>query len=174
MTTRERRERRRDKRRDWAEGRSAKADAAQRSSAAAVEGRPFGEPIHVGHHSERRVRNAIKRSQDQMGKAIEHRDMATRHTQAADTIDSQLERSVFNDDVDAVEKLRERIALREAERDQMKARNAEFCKLHKAKLKELTPYQRDQALPHQGFELTNLGSSIRRDKKRLASLEAGS
>lgn len=171
MTYRERRERRAKRRREWAEGREAKADAAHQASHDAVAGIPFGQPILVGHHSEGGHRRAIERSQSQASKAIEHGDMARRHTEAADTIERQLGASVYDDDPDAIERLRERIEKREAQREQMKKRNALYRAEHRAELKAMTPYQREQAVPHPAWELSNLSGCIGRDKARLARLE---
>jgi len=106
-----------------------------------------------------------------MSKAIEHSKMAAHHNRAADTIDRQLDISIYDDDPDATERLRERIERHEVTRQKMKERNAAYRKAHREELKELTAYGRDQAVPHPGFELTNLGGRIGRDKKRLARLE---
>ncbi len=173
MTTREKRERRTARRREWAEGREAKADAAHQAAHDATAGIPFGQPILVGHHSEGKHRRAVERSQRQASQAVEHSNMAQRHQQAADTIEAQLDASIYDDDADAIERLRERIEQREAKREEMKAANAAYRKQHRAELKAMTPYQRDQAVPHPGWELSNLGGCISRDKKRLARLERG-
>ncbi|HEY8083317.1 MAG TPA: DUF3560 domain-containing protein [Solirubrobacterales bacterium] len=170
-TYRERRERRAERRRDWAEGRAAKADAASQASHDATAGIPFGQPILVGHHSERRHRQAVERGQRQASKSTEHRDMAERHSQAARTIEAQLDRSIYDDDPDAIEQLRERIEKREEKRDEMKARNADYRKAHRAELRALTAYGREQAVPHPRWELANLGGCISRDRQRLARLE---
>lgn len=87
-------------------------------------------------------------------------------------IERQAEHAIYSDDHDACDRLRERIATLEAQREQMKAKNAAFRVSHKTELKALTSaYQRDLAMPHQGFELTNLSGNINRQKKRLAELE---
>ena len=51
-----------DRWRGWAEGHRANSDAAFEASHNAVEGIPFGQPILVGHYSERKHRAAIERS----------------------------------------------------------------------------------------------------------------
>lgn len=109
MTYRERRERRAERRREWADGREAKAEAARQASHDATAGIPLGQPILVGRHSEHRHRNAIERSQRQASRSVEHFDMAKRHIEAADTIEAQLERSIYDDDPNAIEQLRARI-----------------------------------------------------------------
>lgn len=172
LTYRERRERRAKRRRTWGDGREAKADAAHQASHDATAGIPLGQPILVGHHSEGKHRRAIERSQRQATKAIEHSDMARRHRQAADTIEAQLDASIYDDDPDAIERLRERIEQREAKRDRMKKENADYRKQHRTELKGMTPYERNRAVPHPSYKLTNLGGCINRDRKRLQRLEA--
>lgn len=184
MTYRERRERRAEQRREWADGREAKANVAHQASHNATAGIPFGQPILVGHHSERRHRNAIERSQRQASKAIEHSDMARRHRQAADTIEAQLDRSIYDDDRDAIEQLRARIEAREAKRERIKQYNRnrrkgshELAPLNEQEQKELettarvSPYQLSKKGEAPRYWLTNLGGNINRDKKRLAQLE---
>jgi hypothetical protein len=171
MTTREKRERRAERRRDWAEGREAKAEDAGKASHDATAGIPFGQPILVGHHSERKHRQAIERSQRQASKSIEHSDMARRHRQAAETIEAQLDASIYDDDPDAIERLSERIEQREAKRKEMEAANSAYRKQHRDELKGMTAYERDRAVPYPGYALSNLGGCIRRDKERLARLE---
>jgi Domain of unknown function (DUF3560) len=172
LTYRERRERRAERRRTWADGREAKADAAYQASHDATAGIPLGQPILVGHHSEGKHRRAIERSQRRATQAIEHSDTARRHRQAADTIDAQLDASIYDDDPDAIDRLRERIEQREAKRDRMKKANAGYRKQHRAELKAMTLYERNRAVPHPSYELTNLGGCINRDRKRLERLEA--
>jgi hypothetical protein len=54
---------------------AAKAEAESDKAHGAVAGIPFGQPILVGHHSERRHRAALKRSDAAMGRAVQaHRD----------------------------------------------------------------------------------------------------
>src|SRR4051794_4138295 len=62
VTRRERLERRAERLRGWADGRDAKADAAYEASRAATEHIPFGQPILIGHHSERGHRADLDRS----------------------------------------------------------------------------------------------------------------
>ena len=105
-------------------------------------------------------------------RAVEHTIKAQDFRRRAAGIEAAADRAIYSDDVDAVERLRARIAELEAQRAEMKRVNAEFRKAHKAELAALTPFQRDRALPHRGFELTNLGGNISRNRKRLAELEA--
>ena len=171
MTTRERREARAERLREWADKREEKSDAAHQASHDAVAGIPFGQPILVGHHSERRHRKAIERAQNQATAGLEHSRKADEMRSRAENIEAAAERAIYSDDTDAVERLRERVAALEAEREHVKATNAAYRKAHKDELKALTPYGRDRALPFPSYVLTNLGGNISRQRKRLAQLE---
>lgn len=167
MTYRERQERKAERLRGWAEGREAKADAA-RAGVDQIAGMiPFGQPILVGHHSERRHRRDIDRIDRGMRATVEHGAKAQEMAQRADNIEAAAAQAIYSDDPDATERLAEKIAKLEARRDRMKAANAEFRKAHREELKGRTAYERSCAMPHASYELTNLGANIRRLKGRL-------
>jgi hypothetical protein len=163
MTYRERRERRAERLRGWAEKR-------QTSAAAVFEaGRPFTsdnafntQPGHIP------FRARLIAREDRAHESV--RKAERMHSRAAG-IESQLAGAIYSDDPHAIPALRDRIAKLEAQREQIKARNAAYRKEHKAELAKLTAYGRDRALPHPSYELTNLGGNISRQKKRLAELE---
>jgi hypothetical protein len=183
-TYREKRERRAERRRLWAEGRNEKAEQARKESYEATAGIPFGQPILVGHYSEKRHRAAVDRGHRKAGKAVEHSQMAAHHTQAAATIEGQLERSIYDDDPDAVDQLRARIEEREAKRERIKQYNRNRRKGSKS-LEPLSEEEQRELATTAGvasfqigpkgeaprYWLTNLGGNINRDKKRLARLE---
>lgn len=127
MTRRERLEAKLEKRRQWAQARSAKADETL-TRAMNVPLPPFGEPIKVGHHSEGRHRAAIARADSLMRSSSEHRDMARHHETKADGLEQQLDNSIFTDDEDAADKLGERIAALKDERERVKRFNASVRK----------------------------------------------
>lgn len=129
MTYRERRERRAARREEWAEKRDAKSKAAFKSADRIAEGIPPGQPILVGHHSEGRHRRDLDRIDRGMRKGFEHRNMAEHHRQRAAGIRDQLDASIYSDDHDAIERLRERIAEREATRDRRKVINRTAAKI---------------------------------------------
>lgn len=118
MTRRERLEMKLEKRLLWAESRETKAAAAWEKGdlSEAKSGIPFGQPILVGHHSEGRHRRTVERAHAATAAAIEHKHMAEHHAAKASGIESQLDRSIFSDDENALEALQERIAGLEAER----------------------------------------------------------
>jgi len=194
MTRRERKERRAESRREWAEGREQKAAALERQNEPFRGDYAFN--TQPGHIPERARAN--RRSE----RAFEHQKMAAHHRERAAGIEDQLDRTVFSDDEDAVERLEARIAEREAEREKRKAANAAWRKAGKPGLngtdEDRAGWEKVAAaigaawaanarrgLMHQGrsdsgtwvpyswakpFDLTNLGASIRRDQKRLEEL----
>lgn len=186
MTRRERLEAKLEKRETWAAGRDAKAEAASNKAHAIVSMIPLGQPILVGHHSERRHRRDLDRIASAMDAAVESTQMAAHHRSKAAGLAVQLETSIFSDDPDAVEAIEARIAELEAERAAMKASNAAFRKGDEvwAKLLGITLEQaaarRARIMegyswcrqPHPGYELTNLGGNLNRMKKRLVTVKA--
>jgi len=170
MTYRDRREARAERLRGWADKRDDKAEAAR--AAADANTLPFGQPILVGHHSEAAHRRVLKRQHAAMDRLVEHSGKAASMRAKADNIEAAAAHAIYSDDEDAIERLRERVAELEAQRETMKATNAAFRKAHRAELKTMSAFARDQALPHPGYELSNLGANINRNRKRLAALEA--
>ena len=164
MTTyRERREAKAERLQEWATKRATDA----RRTLEADRQRYGGDVAfntQPGHIPERaRVIARTDRAYESLNKAA---NMSARASGIAD----QLDRAIYSDDANAIEALEARIATLEAERDAMKEANAAFRKAHGAALRALTPYQRDLAMPHQSFTLTNLSANIRRNKERLEHL----
>ena len=109
MTTREKLERKMEKREEWAAAREKKASEAFRKVESIASHIPMGQPILVGHHSEKRHRAEISRMHNGMDQAVESSNMAKHHNAKADGIQKMLDNSIFADDKDAVERLQERI-----------------------------------------------------------------
>lgn len=182
-------ERMAERRLDWAEGREKKAVASNKASSDLLSGIPFGQPILIGHHSEKRHRRTLERSQNHMSKSIEHSDMADHHRSKAAGIQSQLDNSIFSDDADAIEQLKARIEGREKERAMNNAVNKIIRKKPKnektpEKIEALAALGIKEAIAVKLFEPDfcgrigipsyvnqNLSGNINRDKKRLAELE---
>jgi hypothetical protein len=122
-TYREREETRADRLDEWADGREAKAEQSSDTARAMFGAIPFGQPIHVGHHSERTDRNYRARAGAHMDRAIDHARTADAHRSKAANIRAAAERAIYDDDPDAVERLTEKLAGLEAEREQIKAYN---------------------------------------------------
>ncbi|KKN73239.1 hypothetical protein LCGC14_0402240 [marine sediment metagenome] len=83
-----------------------------------VSGIPFGQPIRVGHHSEGRHRNAIKRANNAMRRGIEAQSKAGHYAAKAANVGKG---GISSDDPEAVVKLREKLAKLEARQERMKA-----------------------------------------------------
>lgn len=105
MTRRERMQRRLEKREAWAGSAQARSAAAFDSAGQMASGIPFGQPILVGHHSERRDRNYRARIHSQMDRGVAEHRKAEHHGAKAVEVSRQLERSIFSDDDNAIEAL---------------------------------------------------------------------
>lgn len=187
-TTRERKERKAERLGDWAESRDAKSDAAHDASHAATAGIPFGQPVLVGHHSQRRHERAIERGRNAATAALEHSRTAEAHRDKARNIDLQLANSIYSDDADAVERLTEKIAGLEAERERIKSYNASCRKAAKIggvgdlslldatqqrdiqTIARVCSYQLGKGGAFPAYALGNLGGNISRLRQRLESL----
>lgn len=118
MTTRrERLERKAELRREWAAKRAASASQRFDAARSVTAGIPMGQPILVGHHSERAHRNVLARSDSHMRAAVESSDMAEHHASKAAGIERQLANTIFSDDDNAIEELEAKIADLEAKRE---------------------------------------------------------
>lgn len=157
MTRRERLEAKLAKRREWAASREAKRDAAFQRAHDLVKDIPMGQPILVGHHSERHHRRTIERSEAAGFAGIEHSKMAERHRQKAGGLDMQLD-AIFSDDADALERLSEKVEELEAKRAQRVAEN-------KAARKEGRP------APWPSYSLSNLSGNLRRYRLRIEDVK---
>lgn len=184
MTRRERLEQKAERRREWADGRRAKA-ARDFSRGDAYRG-DVAFNTQPGHIPERaRVIAAAERG-------ARHLDMASHHESKAAGLESQLERSIFSDDADAIERLRERIAEHEAAREHHTAVNRAFRKapgadsaaklVHLLNAGTITPAEardiaRDmgacpwQRQPFAPYVNANLGNRIKADRDRIAAIE---
>lgn len=174
MTTyRERREAKAERLREWAGKREAQSDAMHDAARAHTAGIEFGQPILVGHHSERRHRNAIEKGWDAMGRAVENDRKAGRMAGRADEIDRQAANAIYSDDPDAIERLTAKLDGMEAERDRIKAKRAAVRKEHGAALRGLSAWEREEVMRAAGapqYAITNLGGNISRTRDRIARL----
>lgn len=178
MTRRERLEARAAKREQWAQGRTTKAAAAWNAGDLREErsGIPLGQPVISGHHSERRHRRAIDKAHAAMDRAVGHEKMASHHAQAASSIRTALDRSIFSDDPDAVEALEAKLAGLEAQRAEIKAVNALLRKNKDDEAAKVRARAVSRFVEPNGtvpaYKARNLGGEITRCRKRIAEVKA--
>ena len=190
MTYRERREARAERLRGWADKRTAKAAARFAGVDAIADGIPFGQPILVGHHSERRARRDQDRIHSGMRAAIDDTRTAEAMRSRADNIEAAAAHAIYTDDPDAIERLRERIGELEAQRARIGAYNAACRKagrataeavalLDEAQRRDLdsiarfASYQLRDCGAFPAYATSNLSGNIARQRERLARLERG-
>lgn len=180
MTYRERRERKAERLREWAEKRQEEASATLQRDRETYGGDvAFNtQPGHIPLRA-----RVIARTDRAFASLSKAQSMESR----AANIESQLDGAIYSDDPDAIEALKARIATLEAERDRIKAYNASCRKgapdvllLDEAQRRELksvlnyAPYQIGKGGQFPSYHLQNLGGNITRNRQRLASLKAQS
>ena len=179
----ERREARIDRLRDRADKHKAEGESKMESGRKMLHAIPFGQPILVGHHSEKADRNYRNRAGNRMDRGMEQIQYAGELAQRAGAAESNT--AISSDNPDALELLREKLAGMEAERAAYKATN----KI--AKKKGATPATIAAGLnisegaaakllePNwagkvgiESYVFSNLSGNMRRVKQRITSLEA--
>jgi hypothetical protein len=184
MTRRERLENKIQRRLDWAESATRRADAASNRSHDLVKNIPMGQPILVGHHSEKGHRRVLNQSWDALGRSVMETRKAEAHESKAANLEAALKRTIFSDDDNSIEALEARIEKNELKREEMKKVNALYKKADVAGLANLgVNYAELQAklaalggyfgkAPNMPFELSNLGQRIAADRKRIEAVKA--
>lgn len=114
----------------------------------------LGEPIKVGHHSEKRHRKAIENADKYMGKTCEAASKAEEYDNRAESLGEIADNNINSDSPDSLDALRDKLAAQEAKRDKIKAHN-------KANKENKYP----------AYVLSNLGANIRETKRRLQLAE---
>lgn len=99
-----------ERREDWAARAAARSNARFAAASAIADHIPMGQPILVGHHSERHARRDAERIGSNMSRGCEEAQLSEHHAARADGIQRQLDRSIFSDDADAIERLEEKAA----------------------------------------------------------------
>lgn len=178
----EKRQRKADRYRELSEKAEREARSASQQAAKMASVIPFGQPILVGHHSEKRDRNYRNRIQKKFEKSFELQDKAEYYAARARAVESNT--AIFSDDPDKCEKLAEKIKRLEAQQDLMRAFNKAMRANDHEKMLDLgfteaqiSKLLQPDFLKRTGFpdySLTNNASNIRRLKKRLAAEEAHS
>lgn len=107
-----------------------------------IQGRiPLGQPIMVGHHSERGHRADIKRMDSHLGKMSEHFDKAEYYERKAEKMENN--KSIFIEDPEALEKLSDRLTALKNLRDAYKTFNKTWRKEGLEKAIEQWPGDKD-------------------------------
>lgn len=178
-------ERRRERLEDRAD--NARTESNRRLDAANViaDGIPMGQPILVGHHSEKHHRRDIARIDNNMRKGIAAAEEADELARRAASVGTG---GVSSDDPEAVRKLKEQLSRLVQVQGRMKAankavrikdeakRNAAFAALgftEKMVAQLLTPDFCGR-IGFPSYEITNNGANIRRIEKRIEELSAKS
>lgn len=137
-----------------AQSNGVKADLLYESAKKSLEIIPFGQPILVGHHSERSDRNYRNRAHNKMSKSFELQEKSEYYAEKAQSVGTN---GISSDDPEAITKLKEKLVALENTREQYKQHNKE----QKNKGGEAMP----------SFYLSNLGANIRSVKQRIELLE---
>lgn len=157
---------------------------------------PFGQPILVGHHSEKRDRNYRGKINRTFEKAFEAHDTAKHYQGKASSVGKA---GISSDDPDAVVKLRAKIEGAEASQATMKAVNAAWRKAKRPAADDADGWQKIAAAigdaltadevnnvrlnmardplnrsPFPDYALSNNSANIGRMKRRLTDLETRS
>ena len=140
---------------------------------------PLGQPILVGHHSEKRHRKDLTRIDEHFAKAKEHHDKAEYFRRRAAAAESNV--VIFSDDPDATEKLVDKIERLKKRQGVMKRANQLIRKADREGLADLgfseetitklfsQDYAGRTGFPN--YALTNNSANIRRLEKRLAAIQ---
>lgn len=144
---------------------------------------PFGQPILVGHHSEKRDRNFRSKIHSIMGKSVQEMKKAEYYQNKADSVGKG---GISSDDPSAVNKLKSKLEKLQQTQELMKKANKLIKKFpdHNARIEGLIElgFSKEKTLdilnPKYGsigfasYSLQNNNAEINRLKKRVAELQA--
>ena len=105
-----------------------------------------GQPIIIGHHSEKKARRLHERAWQDIGKSIKEDKKSEYYRNKAESVENS--KVIYNDDPKAIEKLTEKLEYLEKQRELIKA---------------------DE--DHTAWQLQNIGARIRETRRRIARLE---
>ena len=125
---------------------AAESKAAMKRSNDMMDCIPFGQPILVGHHSEKADRNFRDRAWNLVGKSIELGKVSDYYAHKADLVENS--NAISSDDPDAISKLEAKLAKMKLDHDAIKKR------------------------PHKSWELSNSSQNMRSVKKRIDYLKS--
>lgn len=178
----EKRERRIERAEALSEKNEAMADSRYKSFRAIGDRIPMGQPIMIGHHSEKSHRADLKRMDNHMKKISEHVKASEHYKEKAESI--RRSKLILSDDPDAIEKLESKVEGMQQVLDEMKRINKEWRKKGSLDLVDCDDKMRERALsnmncwrggpPFPAYSLTSYSTKIREMKKRAARLEKAS
>ena len=105
-----------------------------------------GQPIIIGHHSEKKARRLHERAWQDIGKSIEEDKKSNYYKNKAESVENS--KVIYNDNPNAIEKLKDKLEDLEKQKELIKA---------------------DEN--HTGWQLQNIGARIRETKRRIVRLE---
>ena len=104
-----------------------------------------GQPILIGHHSEKKTRKLHEKANNDIKKSIEFNEKSKYYSDRAKSAENS--KAIYGDDPKAIEKLEEKLERLENQRNSIKARE------------------------HESWELANIGATIRETKRRIERLK---
>ncbi|GBK97870.1 hypothetical protein VH1709_contig00012-0022 [Vibrio harveyi] len=146
---------------------------------------PFGQPILVGHHSERKHRRLIENIDNNMRKSIEAQDKANYLEAKAASVGSA---GIASDDPEAIQKLKDKLSNLERSQEMMKAINKVIRSKHMSNADKLEYMTQTHKLTEKhaaellegdfcgrvgfpSYALQNNNATIRTTKQRIEELE---
>ena len=144
---------------------------------------PFGQPILVGHHSEKHHRADLDRIHNSMRQGVELAKKAEYYEQRAESVGKG---GISSDDPDAVEKLREKLKKMENTQDMMKyinkvhasflkdpssLENANLPEKHKEFIRTYKPQYSWEPHTFAPYQFQNNNGNMRRVRERIVELE---
>lgn len=149
---------------------------------------PFGQPILVGHHSEKADRSYRKRINNNFRKAFEHGDTAQHYQDKLEGIQNNT--AISSDDPDAIAKLEQKLEGLQHNQAEMKRINkvirstkelegearvkavAEKANISESMAQELLTPDFGNCIGFPSYSLTNNNATIRNTKQRIKQLKA--
>lgn len=141
----ERKQRRIDRYKELSQKAKEESEARSNSTANRILMMTPGQPIIVGHHSERKARRLHEQASNDIKKSIELSEKSEYYEARAKNAENS--NVIYNDDPNAIQKLKDKLERLENQRESIKARD------------------------HETWELTNIGANIRETKLRIKRLE---
>lgn len=154
------------------------ASAASKRATKLASAIPFGQPILVGHHSEKRHRSHIRKIENAMDQSVALSKKADYYADRAHA--AQNNDAISSDDPDAVEKLEAKLAAMERVQTTMREANKAIKKGDDARLLELGLNEKQIAelkTPQYGrvgfpaWALSNNNANMKRVKERIELLK---